>query len=44
MLLMSIALVFTSEPCEVAEDRRTFSFYFENDLFADTDWHYTNGI
>ncbi|MEM7253836.1 MAG: lipid A deacylase LpxR family protein, partial [Pseudomonadota bacterium] len=22
----------------------TFSFYFENDLFADTDQHYTNGL
>jgi len=44
MLPISIALVFTSEQCEAAEDRRTFSFYFENDLFADTDRHYTNGI
>ncbi|MBW1821694.1 MAG: lipid A deacylase LpxR family protein [Deltaproteobacteria bacterium] len=44
MLPISIALVFTSEQCEAAENRRTFSFYFENDLFADTDRHYTNGI
>ncbi|OQY06023.1 MAG: hypothetical protein B6I22_06540 [Desulfobacteraceae bacterium 4572_123] len=44
LLLMSIVLVLRSEPCKAAEDRRTFSFYFENDLFADTDRHYTNGI
>ena len=44
LLLMSIVLVLRPEPCEAAEDRRTFSFYFENDLFADTDRHYTNGI
>lgn len=44
LLLMSIALALGSDPCEAAEDRRTFSFYFENDLFADTDQQYTNGI
>ncbi|MCD4676413.1 MAG: lipid A deacylase LpxR family protein [Desulfobacula sp.] len=44
LLLICIALVLKSDPCEAAEDRRTFSFYFENDLFADTDQHYTNGI
>ncbi len=44
LLLMSIALVLGSDSCEAAKDRRTFSFYFENDLFADTDYGYTNGI
>ncbi|MCH9671970.1 MAG: lipid A deacylase LpxR family protein [Gammaproteobacteria bacterium] len=27
-----------------SEDPWTFSVYFENDLFADTDQHYTNGL
>ena len=44
MLPMSIALVFGAIPCEAAENSQTFSFYFENDLFADTDQDYTNGI
>jgi len=44
MLPMSIVLVFGDIPCEAAENSRTFSFYFENDLFADTDKGYTNGI
>jgi hypothetical protein len=44
MLPMSIALVFRAIPCEAAENSQTFSFYFENDLFADTDQGYTNGI
>jgi len=44
MLPMSIALVFGDKPCEAAENSRTFSFYFENDLFADTDQGYTNGV
>jgi hypothetical protein len=44
LLLMSIALGLSSEPCEAVENEGTFSFYFENDLFADTDQQYTNGI
>ncbi|HDL08203.1 MAG TPA: lipid A deacylase LpxR family protein [Desulfobacteraceae bacterium] len=44
MLPMSIVLVFGDIPCEAAENSRTFSFYFENDLFADTDKGCTNGI
>jgi hypothetical protein len=44
MLPMSIALVFGDRPCEATENSRTFSFYFENDLFADTDQGYTNGV
>ncbi len=44
LLLMSIALGLSSESCEAVENEGTFSFYFENDLFADTDQQYTNGI
>lgn len=32
-----------AEPSEPRDNRWTFSFYFENDLFADTDRFYTNG-
>ena len=44
LLLMSIALGLSSESCEAVENEGTFSFYFENDLFADTDYGYTNGV
>jgi hypothetical protein len=44
LLLLSIAFSLSPGLCEAAEDRRTFSFYFENDLFADTDYGYTNGV
>ena len=44
LVLMSIALALSSESCEAVENEGTFSFYFENDLFADTDYGYTNGI
>ncbi len=44
MLPMSIALVFGAKPCSAAKDWQTFSFYFENDLFVDTDQGYTNGV
>ncbi|MBC2703616.1 MAG: DUF2219 family protein, partial [Desulfobacula sp.] len=44
LLLISIAFVLRPDSCEAAENFRTFSFYFENDLVADTDQHYTNGI
>ena len=43
-LLMSIAFVFEAKPCGAAENLATFSFYFENDLIAKTDRHYTNGV
>lgn len=44
MPLMNVAFVFGTNPCEAAENLATFSFYFENDLFADTDRGYTNGV
>ncbi|MCD4744027.1 MAG: lipid A deacylase LpxR family protein [Desulfobacteraceae bacterium] len=44
LLIMGIALALRLEVCEAAKDDGTFSFYFENDLFASTDQHYTNGL
>ena len=34
----------SQEVSRAAGDHWTFSLYFENDLFADTDRRYTNGI
>ena len=44
MALMCIMFTLEFKRCEAAEKLSTFSFYFENDLFADTDRGYTNGI
>ncbi len=44
ILIMGITVIFGAELAEGAEKTGTFSFYFENDLFAYTDRHYTNGI
>ncbi|WP_299983380.1 lipid A deacylase LpxR family protein [Desulfobacula sp.] len=44
LLPMSITLALGPGSCEAVEDEGTFSFYFENDLFADTDYGYTNGV
>jgi hypothetical protein len=44
MLATGIALIFGAETCKAAENPGTVSFYFENDLFAHTDQHYTNGV
>ena len=44
LVLMTIALALSSGSCEAIENEGTFNFYFENDLFADTDYGYTNGI
>lgn len=44
MLPMSIAFVFEAKPCGAAENTATFSFYFENDFFANTDRYYTSGV
>ncbi len=44
ILIMGIAVVFGAGFAEGAEKAGTFSFYFENDLFANTDRHYTNDI
>jgi len=42
--LLPIAAVFGVESAEGKEKLGTFSFYFENDFFGDTDCYYTNGI
>jgi lipid A 3-O-deacylase len=42
-ILLSI-VAFGVESAEGDEKLGTFSLYFENDLFADTDQGYTNGI
>jgi lipid A 3-O-deacylase len=42
-LLFSIR-VSAEEEKKIEEKSWTFSFYFENDLFADTDQNYTNGV
>jgi len=35
-------------PCygyaQASDNASTFSFFFENDLFGDTDQHYTSGV
>jgi hypothetical protein len=43
LLLLGIATLLGAEAAEAKEKSGTFSFYFENDLFADTDQGYTNG-
>jgi len=43
-ILLTIAAVFGVESAEGKKRLGTFSFYFENDFFADTDQGYTNGI
>lgn len=35
--------IYAEEPCS-SSDHHTFSFYFENDVFASTDVQYTNGL
>lgn len=47
--LVTFCLLFTvrvsaEEEKKIEEKSWTFSFYFENDLFADTDQNYTNGV
>lgn len=42
--LFFAAQVFAEEEKKIEEKSWTFSFYFENDLFADTDQNYTNGV
>ncbi len=47
--LAVICLLFASRVAaedekKIQEESLTFSFYFENDLFADTDQNYTNGV
>ncbi len=42
-LVFSVSLAAAEEE-RVAHKSWTFSFYFENDLFADTDQNYTNGV
>ena len=42
--LVSASQVFAEEEKTIEEKSWTFSFYFENDLFADTDQNYTNGV
>ena len=44
LILLSIPAVFGADQAEAQEKSWTFSFYFENDLFADTDYNYTNGV
>ncbi|MEH6443241.1 MAG: lipid A deacylase LpxR family protein [Oceanospirillaceae bacterium] len=46
MLKTFIALMLSCLPCLVqsAEDPWTLNLHFENDLFADTDLNYTNGV
>lgn len=44
LILLSISAVFGADQAEAQEKSWTFSFYFENDLFADTDHNYTNGV
>ena len=44
IILLSIPAVFGADQAEAQEKSWTFSFYFENDLFADTDYNYTNGV
>ena len=43
-MLLSFAAIPAAETAEGAEKLGTFSLYFENDLFADTDRGYTNGV
>jgi hypothetical protein len=44
LLLLGIAPLFYLESAEGKEKLGAFSLYFENDLFADTDQNYTNGM
>ena len=44
LISLGLAAVFWMESAEAEEKLGTFSLYFENDLFADTDQGYTNGI
>ena len=43
LILLSIPAVFGADQAEAQEKSWTFSFDLENDLFADTDYNYTNG-
>jgi len=44
LMILSIPAVFGADQAWAQEKSWTFSFYFENDLFADTDQNYTNGV
>ncbi|MBW1613861.1 MAG: DUF2219 family protein [Deltaproteobacteria bacterium] len=44
LILLSIPAVFGADQAEAQEKSWTFSFDLENDLFADTDYNYTNGV
>lgn len=44
LLILVAAPAGASGPEEGIEKSWTFSFYFENDMFADTDQNYTNGV
>lgn len=43
LALATASLAAISDEVEPPNDRLAFSFYFENDLFSDTDRYYTNG-
>jgi len=43
-LFTLVLLPLTAAATEKTQDRWTFNIYFENDLFAETDQNYTNGV
>jgi lipid A 3-O-deacylase len=44
ILFLTLSPVFGATPESEQENPGTFSLYFENDLFFNTDEHYTNGV
>ena len=44
ILLLNVSIVYSAMPDLQQENPWTFSLYFENDLFFNTDQHYTNGV
>ena len=44
LVFMGITTFYGTQSANAGEKSGTFSFYFENDLFADTDQGYTNGV